>query len=125
MAEEDKAVAEAPEEEIPAEEEAKLPFPTARIVRIIKENLQKEHQIKSDVKIAVNKFLGEILADIARTMDKEELYTLSIEHFNKAARKYRAVDLQAKRIERIRKLLEKQRAELEEALLQLELSDEY
>ncbi|MEM3030269.1 MAG: hypothetical protein QXH27_00900 [Candidatus Micrarchaeia archaeon] len=126
MAEEEKVAAEeAAGEEIPEEEEAKLPFPTARVVRIIKENLQKEHQLKSDVKIAANKLLGDILTDIARAMDKEEFYTLSIEHFNKAARKYRAVDLQAKRIERIRKLLEKQRSELEEALLQLELSEEY
>jgi len=125
VAEEEKAAAEEAQEEIPEEMEAKLPFPTARIVRIIKENLQKEHQLKSDVKIEANKLLGSILADIARAMDREEFYTLSIEHFNKAARKYRAVDLQAKRIEKVRKLLEKQRSELEEALLQLELSEEY
>ncbi len=112
-----------PAEELSEEEEAKLPFPTARVVKIIKENLEKQHQLKSDVKVEANKLLGAILSDIAKQMDREEFFTLSIEHFNKAAKKYKSVDLQAKRIERIRKLLEKQKAELEEALLQLEVED--
>jgi len=122
MPEEKDVQAETPEE-LSEEEDAKLPFPTARVVKIIKENLEKQHQLKSDVKVEANKLLGFILADIAKAMDKEEFFTLSIEHFNKAAKKYKSVDLQAKRIERISKLLEKQKAELEEVLLQLEVED--
>ena len=120
---EEKAGEAAEAAEISEEEDEKLPFPTARVVKIIKENLEKQHQLKSDVKIEANQLLGYILADIAKAMDREEFFTLSIEHFHKAAKKYKSVDLQAKRIERIRKLLEKQKAELEEALLQLEVEE--
>ncbi len=113
------------EEGIDAALEEKLPFPTARVVRIIKENLKKEHQIRSEVKIGANVLVGEILKDIARQMDEEEYFTLSIEHFNKAAKKYREVDLQLKRIENIKKMLEKQRADLEEKIMQIEKAEEW
>ncbi|MBI5159214.1 hypothetical protein HY992_03780 [Candidatus Micrarchaeota archaeon] len=125
MAEEEKTVVEGqPQgEEITEELEEKLPFPTARVVRIIKENFQKEHQLKSEVKIAANELLGAILRDISQAMDKEEFYTISIEHFNKAAKKYKTVDLQKKKIERIKKMLEKQKIELEEVVMQIEAEE--
>jgi len=106
-------------------EKLELPFPNARVVRILKKNFQKEHQIRRDVKIASNDLLGKILEDIAKAMDNEEFYTLSVEHFNKASRKYRTVDLQAKRFERIKQLLMKQRAELEEVIMEMEKFNEY
>jgi len=120
-------------EEVPAEEietgvmteeEAEsehLPFPNARVVKIIKQNLKNPHQIKRDVKLAANVLLGEILADISQSMNEEEYFTLSIEHFNKAARKYREIALNEKRIRRIKKVLEKQRAELDEIVTEIEL----
>jgi hypothetical protein len=111
------------EKEIPLEEEEKLPFPTARVVKIIKENLSKPHQIRAEVKIAANEFLGEILSDIAKEMDKEEVFTLNLEHFNKAIRKYKMIDYQKKRIEKIKKVLEKQRAEIEEIISAIELEE--
>ncbi len=107
-----------------SEEEAmKLPFPTARVVKIIRENLKREHQIKRDVKIEANTLLGEILADIAQSMDNEEYFTLSGEHFHKASRKYREIALNQKRIRRIQKILEKQRAELDEIVTEIELEN--
>ncbi|NYZ74678.1 hypothetical protein H0O03_00220 [Candidatus Micrarchaeota archaeon] len=111
------------EEEIPeSEEEAlKLPFPNARVVAIIKENLKNEHQLKRDVKVGANELLAAILADISQSMDKEEYFTLSVEHFNKAARKYREIALNQKRIRKIQKVLEKQRAELDEIVTEIEL----
>jgi len=116
-------VQQAGEEEIEeSEEEAlRLPFPNARVVAIIKDNLKNEHQLKRDVKLGANHLLAEILADIAQSMDKEEYFTLSIEHFNKAARKYREIALNQKRIRKIQKVLEKQRAELDEIVAEIEL----
>ncbi|NYZ76131.1 hypothetical protein H0N98_02670 [Candidatus Micrarchaeota archaeon] len=105
-------------------EQLALPFPNARVVRILKKNFQKEHQIRRDVKIAANELIGKILEDIAKAMDNEEFYTLSIEHFNKASKKYRYVDLQVKRFARIKQLLMKQRAELEEVIMEMERSEE-
>ncbi len=103
------------------EESEYLPFPNARVVRIIKQSLKREHQIKRDVKVAANILLGEILSDIAQSMDNEEYFTLSIEHFNKAARKYREIALNQKRIRRIQKVLEKQMSELDEIVTEIEL----
>lgn len=121
------------EEQVPAEEiesdemseeEAEsehLPFPNARVVKIIKQNMKNPHQIKRDVKLAANVLLGEILGDIAQSMNDEEYFTLSIEHFNKAARKFKQIALNEKRIRRIKKVLEKQRAELDEIVAEIEL----
>lgn len=110
-------------EEEEDEESENLPFPNARVVRIIKGNLKREHQLKRDVKVAANLLVGEILADISQTMDNEEYFTLSIEHFNKAARKYREIALNQKRIRRIQKVLEKQRAELDEIVTEIQLEN--
>ncbi len=105
-----------------AEDESEhLPFPNARVVKIIKGNLKTEHQVKRDVKEGANILLGEILGDISQTMDKEPYFTLSVEHFNAAARKYREIALNQKRIRRIQKVLEKQRAELDEIIAEIEL----
>jgi len=111
-------------EELPPEEEEKLPFPTARVVRIIKENMTKPHQIRAEVKVSANEFLGDILKDIAREMDKEEVFTLNTEHFNKAVKKYKMIEYQQKRIDRVKKLLEKQRAEIDEVVTEIDLTRE-
>ncbi|MEM2974061.1 MAG: NFYB/HAP3 family transcription factor subunit [Candidatus Micrarchaeia archaeon] len=111
-------------EELPPEEEEKLPFPTARIVRIMKEHMTKPHQIRAEVKVAVNEFLGDILKDVAQEMDKEEVFTLGTEHFNKAVKKYKMIEYQQKRIDRIKKLLEKQRAEIDEVVTEIDLTRE-
>ncbi|MFH0713624.1 MAG: hypothetical protein V1722_04180 [Candidatus Micrarchaeota archaeon] len=108
-------------EEVEDEESEHLPFPNARVVKIIKSNLKSEHQIKRDVKEGANVLLGEILSDISQTMDKEPYFTLSSEHFNTASRKYREIALNQKRIKRIQKVLEKQRAELDEIIAEIEL----
>jgi len=108
-------------EELEDEESENLPFPNARVVRIIKANLKNPHQVKYDVKVAANELLGDILTDVSQRMNEEEYFTLSIEHFNKASRKYREIGLQQKRINRIKKILEKQRAELDEIIAEIEV----
>ncbi|MFH1107208.1 MAG: hypothetical protein V1787_04905 [Candidatus Micrarchaeota archaeon] len=109
------------EPELTTEEEEKLPFPNARVVRIIRESLHQQHQIRFEVKLAANNLMGEILKDISTSMDAEPYNTLSMEHFNKASRKYREIALTQKRIRRIKKVLEKQRAELDEIITEIEL----
>mgnify|MGYP001559752804 FL=1 len=108
-------------EEVEDAESEHLPFPNARVVKIIKSNLISPHQLKRDVKEGANVLLGEILSDISQTMDKDPYFTLSVEHFNSASRKYRQIALNQKRIKRIQKVLEKQRAELDEIIAEIEL----
>ncbi len=103
------------------DESENLPFPNARVVKIIKSNLVKEHQLKKEVKEGANILLGDILKDIAKRMDDIEYHTLSVEHFNLAARKYREIEYNQKRLLRVKKLLEKQRAELDEVISEIEL----
>ena len=117
----DTAVEEQGEEGVDEAEEARLPFPNARIVAIIRESLRQPHQLKKEVKLSANYLLAEILKDIAISMDSEPYNSLSIEHFNTASRKYREIALQQARIRRIRKVLEKQRAELDEIITEIEL----
>jgi hypothetical protein len=109
------------EDAVDEAEEAKLPFPNARIVSIIRENLKNSHQIKKEVKLSANYLLAEILKDISMTMDSEPYNSLSMDHFNKASRKYREIALSQARIRRIQKVLEKQRAELDEIIVEIEL----
>ena len=109
------------EAEVAEEEDERLPFPNARVVKIIRETLKQPHLIKQDVKLSANFLLSEILKDISQSMDSEPYTTLSIEHFNSACRKYREISLNEKRIIRIKKVLEKQRAELDEIIAEIEL----
>ncbi|MEK6842919.1 MAG: hypothetical protein AABY04_00365 [Candidatus Micrarchaeota archaeon] len=109
------------EDAVDEAEEAKLPFPNARIVSIIRENLKNTHQLKKEVKLSANYLLAEILKDISMTMDAEPYNSLSMDHFNKASRKYKEIALSQARIRRIRKVLEKQRAELDEIIIEIEL----
>jgi len=109
------------EAEVSEEEEAKLPFPNARVVSMIKAKFTQQHQLKKEVKVAVNELLGKILEDIAREMDASPYFTLSIGHFKDAARKYREIELTEKRIIKIKKVLEKQRAELDEIVEEIDV----
>jgi len=77
--------AEVSEEE---EEKLKLPFPTAAVVRIMKANMDKEKMIKKDVKIAMNKWLGDMCARISREMNKLPYVMLHLHDFNEAKRMY-------------------------------------
>ncbi len=60
-------------DEILEEEESddkKMPFPTASIVRILRKNLREGKQIKKQVKDELNLWLGEMVEDLAKKMDK-------------------------------------------------------
>ena len=60
------------EEEVSEEEEvkSKLPFPTANIVRQMKQYIDNSKMIKKDVKIGMNKFLGEVVKEVSEKMNK-------------------------------------------------------
>ncbi len=85
---EEKTKAEIDEGDITEEEEEKmkLPFPTAAVVRIMKANMDSEKMIKKDVKIAMNKWLGEICAQVAREMNKFPYVMMHLNEFNEGKR---------------------------------------
>jgi cell division GTPase FtsZ len=108
------------EEEISEEEDERLPFPNARVVKILRENMRSNHQIRTAVKKELNTFLGNMVKGIAEEMDKEPYFTLDAEHLHKAIRKYKEVDLMRKRMEVIKKMLEKQKVECEETIMDID-----
>ena len=52
------------EEFIEENEDEKLPFAKAEVVRLMKENLDSDKMIKERVKVEMNKFLGDILKNV-------------------------------------------------------------
>lgn len=82
------------EEEVSEEEEAKLklPFPTAAVVRIMKANMDSEKMIKTDVKIAMNKWLGDMCARVSREMNKFPYVMMHLNELNEGKRIYEDMD---------------------------------
>lgn len=83
------------------EEEDKLPFPMACIVRIMKANMDSEKMIKKDVKIAMNKWLGELCAKVSREMNKFPYVMMHLHEFEHATKMYRKLEEYEKEKERI------------------------
>jgi hypothetical protein len=100
MAEElNEQVEQAPqEEEVDAALEQKLAFPTAAVVREMKKYIAKDKMIRKEVKIAMNKFLAEIVKDLAQTMDKFPYSVVDYRMFDEAVKPYKRVkDLQGEK----------------------------
>ena len=74
------------DEELDAKE--KLPFPTAAVVRLMKSHLDKDKMIKKDVKVAMNKWLGEMCAKVAKGMNKFPYVMMHRHEFEHAKRPY-------------------------------------
>ncbi|MEM3411816.1 MAG: hypothetical protein QW735_02470 [archaeon] len=78
-----------PEEEVGEKEAESLVFPNAVIVRELRKHISKEKLIKKEVKIAVNKFLAEILAQIAKEMDKFPYATIDYRMFEESIKPFK------------------------------------
>ena len=57
---------EANTEEYMDENEEKLPFAKAEVVRLMKENLDDDKMIRERVKVEMNKFLGDVLVNVCK-----------------------------------------------------------
>ena len=65
--------------DIEKNEEEKLPFAKAEIIRLMKENLSEDKIIRERVKVEMNNFLYGILADVCRELDKYPYTTIDYE----------------------------------------------
>ena len=65
--------------DIEKNEEEKLPFARAEILRLMKENLSEDKQIRERVKVEMNNFLYGILVDVCRELDKYPYTTIDYE----------------------------------------------
>ena len=60
-------------------EEEKLPFAKAGVLRLMKDNLSEDKQIRDRVKVEMNNFLYSILVDVCRELDKYPYTTIDYE----------------------------------------------
>lgn len=89
-----------------------LPFPTARVVRLLKENC-KDHLISAKVKDAVNIWLGKVCVDVAKEMSKSRYPTLDLDDFRNAVKKYEVASHLDDEKARLLKGLEKLKLDVE------------
>jgi hypothetical protein len=109
-AEEPKAEA---EEEISEEEAEKLPFPTAAVVRIMKANMDGEKMIKKDVKIGMNKWLGDMCARVSREMNKFPYVMMHLNELKEGKRIYEDMESFDKEKQRILAHLDAMKKDIE------------
>jgi hypothetical protein len=81
------------EEEVSEEEEAKqkLAFPTATIVRLMKEHIDRSKMIKKDVKIGMNKFLGGVVREVSLKMNQHPYSMVDYRMLKEAIEPYKKV----------------------------------
>ena len=87
-----------------------LPLPMAPVVRIMRQNLDKDKIIKKRVKEEMNKWLGRMCAKASKKINEKPYATVSLEDFKEAIEKYNDVDEMEKEKARIvanlRKIIE-------------------
>ena len=69
-------------------QEEKLPFAKAEIIRLMRENLSEDRQIKERVKVEMNNFLYGILVDVCRELEKYPYTTIDYEMFKECIYPY-------------------------------------
>jgi hypothetical protein len=89
------------DDEISEEEAEKLPFPAAAVVRIMKANMDNEKMIKKDVKIGMNKWLGNMCARVSREMNKFPYVMMHLNELNEGKRIYEDMESFDKEKQRI------------------------
>lgn len=69
-----------------------LPFATAPIVRIMREELDDDKMIRSRVKREMNLWLGDICKKISRKMNESEYTMVALDDFRTAIEPYELID---------------------------------
>ena len=66
-------------EEYIEEDDEKLPFAKAEVVRLMKENLDDDKMIRERVKVEMNKFLGDVLKNVCKQLNDYPYTTIEYE----------------------------------------------
>ena len=69
-------------------EKEELPFARAEVLRLMKENLSSDKQIRERVKVEMNKFLYSIVQEVCRELDKYPYTTIDYEMFKECIYPY-------------------------------------
>ena len=79
-------------EEYIDEEEEKLPFAKAEVVRLMKENLDDDKMIRERVKVEMNKFLGDVLKNVCKQLNDYPYTTIEYEMLKESTYPYTNIE---------------------------------
>ena len=80
------------EETFEEDEEEKLPFAKAEVVRLMKENLDDDKMIRERVKVEMNKFLGEVLKNVCKQLNEYPYTTIEYEMLKESTYPYTNIE---------------------------------
>ena len=75
-------------EEFVDENEEKLPFAKAEVVRLMKQNLDDDKMIRERVKVEMNIFLGEVLKNVCKQLNEYHYTTIEYEMLKESTYPY-------------------------------------
>ena len=81
-----------PDEEYPEEDEEKLPFAKAEVVRLMKENLDDDKMIRERVNVEMNKFLGDVLKNVCKQLNEYPYTTIEYEMLKESTYPYTNIE---------------------------------
>ena len=80
------------EEFIDEEDDEKLPFAKAEVVRLMKENLDDDKMIRERVKVEMNKFLGDVLKNVCKQLNEYPYTTIEYEMLKESTYPYTNIE---------------------------------
>lgn len=104
------------ENEEQLDEDDSLPFPRARIVKLMKDEIGTEKQIRSEVKDAINIWLGNILKKVSDEMSNTQFGSVGIADFQRATKPYDMLADILKDEDRLKLSVEKIRADADHVI---------
>ncbi|MBE6508141.1 MAG: hypothetical protein E7Z77_01880 [Methanobrevibacter sp.] len=79
-------------EEFVEEDEEKLPFAKAEVVRLMKENLDDDKMIRERVKVEMNNFLYSVLKNVCKQLNDYPYTTIEYEMFKECTYPYTNIE---------------------------------
>lgn len=79
-------------EEFLDEDDEKLPFAKAEVVRLMKENLDDDKMIRERVKVEMNKFLGDVLVNVCKQLNDYPYSTVEYEMLKESTYPYTNIE---------------------------------
>jgi len=79
-------------EEYLDEDDEKLPFAKAEVVRLMKQHLDDDKMIRERVKVEMNKFLGDVLANVCKQLNDYPYSTVEYEMLKESTYPYTNIE---------------------------------
>ena len=74
------------------EDDERLPFAKAEVVRLMKQNLDSDKMIRERVKVEMNKFLGQVLKDVCKQLNDYPYTTIEYEMLKESIYPYTNIE---------------------------------